>query len=827
MKKRKQLRLCNTAKTVLIAVLLLSVTAVTALHMQKVSVLDTARSTVDTLKQQCISFQKVVVSDRTKSLFRLIDLTHVLSSSLQENPSYCTDAFMEQFVDQLRLTGVAVLNADLELECSGYTRQFRSAAWSVTTGGQRFADIVKYPQKVFAERIQVSGEYYDLCAVARQDAPGIIVSFYKQPAGVISGTESDLESMLTGLYLEHSGHYAIAESGMVRATSDPAVKNKNVTESTILQRLSQVPKNDGLHIIRADGRLYCGYRSAFEGYILYLYYPFTTLLTIPAAVTAMVLAFYLLGCVTVFAVRNRTLHNDREQLESSNQKLTKTVKMLRALETIYFNLFYVDLETGNYEAIYIAPWLRDLIPANGKYEKFKNMFVEELVLPQYRPAIREVLSNNYIRENLSQRNLTDMRKSFYADYQAVRGGENRWCRLTATVVDHDAEGNPTHVLALIQDVDLEKAKETAYQERILQEAREAKVANEAKTEFLRRISHDIRTPLNGIRGYLNLAADHPDDAEIQQRCRDNANAALMTLMELVNNVLDMSKLEGSRIEREQRPFRLDELMDNVSIILRPQAQERKVSYEAASKADIPIPWLIGSARYVTQILMNLASNAIKYSKPGGFVRLGVRLLSSDDNRASYEFTCEDNGIGMSEEFQTHMFESFTQESGGARTTYEGVGLGLSIVKKLVDVMGGSIRCESQKEVGTTFTVQLSFLRDPDGEREGQIQTQMCLRGRHVLLAEDNPLNMEIAEYLLLDQGAEVTKAWNGKEALDVFSDSPVGYFDLILMDIMMPVMEGLEATRAIRGLPRPDAMTVPISAMSANAFADDVQRSLQ
>lgn len=144
-------------------------------------------------------------------------------------------------------------------------------------------------------------------------------------------------------------------------------------------------------------------------------------------------------------------------------------------------------------------------------------------------------------------------------------------------------------------------------------------------------------------------------------------------------------------------------------------------------------------------------------------------------------------------------------------------------------MGGSIRCESQKEVGTTFTVQLSFLRDPDGEREGQIQMQMqmCLRGRHVLLAEDNPLNMEIAEYLLHDPGAEVTKAWNGKEALDVFSDSPVGYFGLILMDIMMPVMDGLEATRAIRGLPRPDAMTVPISAMSANAFADDVQRSLQ
>ena len=241
------------------------------------------------------------------------------------------------------------------------------------------------------------------------------------------------------------------------------------------------------------------------------------------------------------------------------------------------------------------------------------------------------------------------------------------------------------------------------------------------------------------------------------------------------------------------------------------------------------PRLIGSPSHLRQILMNLVSNAIKYGRSGGCIRLTGRALPADGDSAVYQFTCADNGIGMSEEFQQHIFEPFMQESNDARTRYQGTGLGLSIVKRLVEAMGGQITFTSRKDVGTTFCVTLPFeidrhyAPDPDEEETGG---SSWLEGIHVLLAEDNELNMEIAEFLLLDRGASVTRAWNGKEALDAFTNAPEGAFDVILMDIMMPVMNGLDTVRAIRALDRPDAAEIPIIAMSANAFSDDIQQSL-
>ena len=829
-KKRKfeQFLHLTVQKTIAIGCVLIMIVMLVMGHAETRKVTKLADATMSTIKQQCASFNKLVASDRTKSLFRLIELMQILRQDLHEDSSHVNDAYLEQYCDSLRLSGVAVLSGDFKLEASGYTRFFQDENWMASSDGEKIKDILYFPKKMYAERVEADGEYYDICAVARTDADGIIIGYYQQPSALISDTESDLESLLTGLRLERNGHYAIVEDGVVRATSDMIIKDQNVSANPILTGLSSIPKDGHLHIVSVQEkhRYYWGYRSAYEGYILYVYYPISVMLSGPLIGAALFAVLYLFLCMLYFGVRNRALRENKEELEVSNDRLRQTIKTLEALETIYFSLYYVDVKENRYETIYQAPWLVDLIPRFGVYTELKQLFVDKMIVPEFCEEIDHRMSLEFISDSLSSKNITEVRKSFYTDYQSIRGDELRWCRVTATPVDHDEEGKPIHVLALVQDINKDKERESNYQNKIIQEAQKAKMANLAKSEFLRRISHDIRTPINGIQGFINLAAKHPDDFEMQAHCRDGASLALHTLLEMVNNVLDMSKLETNDITLEEKPFDLTELLKEINTIIQPQAQAREIHGVNVRHGGVPIPHVIGSPRHLSQILLNLETNAVKYGRPGGYINFYTRMVSSDEQTVTYEFICADNGVGMSEKFQEHLFEPFTQETDGARTRYEGTGLGLAIVKKLVDAMHGTVTCESKKNVGTTFRVQLTFLIDQEYQMEQFESDETILQGKHVLLVEDNELNMEIAEYMFLDRGAEVTKAWDGQEAVEKFAESENGYYDVIFMDIMMPKMNGLEAARAIRALERNDAKKIPMIAMSANAFSDDIQQSM-
>lgn len=826
--KLEQLLRLTVQKATAIGCVLLVVVMLVAGHAEARKVTKLADETMDTIKQQCASFNKLVASDRTKSLFRLIELMQILRQDLDADSSHVNDAYLEQYCDSLRLSGIAVLDSNFKLEASGYTRYFQDENWMSTPDGERCRDILRFSKKIYAERVEVDGECYDICAVARTEENGIIIGYYQQPSALISDTENDLESLLTGLKLERNGHYAIVEDGVVRATSDMTIKDQNVSMNPILSGLSSIPKDGHLHMVSVQNehRYYWGYRSAYEGYMLYVYYPISTMLSGPLIGGALFSVLYLFLCMLYFGVRNRTLRENKEELEVSNNRLRQTIKTLEALETIYFSLYYVDVKENRYKTFYQAPWLVDIIPKFGVYTELKQLFVDKMIVPEFRVEIDHRMSSEFISESLSSKNITEVRKSFYTDYQSIRGDELRWCRVTVTPVDHDEAGNPIHVLVLIQDINKDKEREANYQNKIIQEAQEAKMANLAKSEFLRRISHDIRTPINGIQGFINLAAKHPDDFEMQAHCRDGASLALHTLLEMVNSVLDMSKLETNDITLEEKPFDLTELLKELNAIVQPQAQARKIHSASVRPGDVPIPHVIGSPRHLSQILLNLETNAVKYGRPGGYINFYTRMVSYDDQTVTYEFICEDNGVGMSGEFQEHLFEPFTQETAGARTRYEGTGLGLAIVKKLVDAMHGTVTCESKKDVGTTFRVQLTFMIDHAYEEQEVELDESVLVGKHVLLIEDNELNMEIAEYMFLDRGARVTKAWDGQEAVEKFAESEIEYYDMIFMDIMMPKMNGLEAARAIRALERDDAKKIPIIAMSANTFPDDIQRSM-
>lgn len=369
----------------------------------------------------------------------------------------------------------------------------------------------------------------------------------------------------------------------------------------------------------------------------------------------------------------------------------------------------------------------------------------------------------------------------------------------------------------------ELEKDEKYKAELLIAAKKAEAANEAKTEFLQRMSHDIRTPINGICGMVNMADHYADDMEKQTEYRTKVKEASNLLLELVNDVLDMSKLESGEVVLEESPFNLSKIFEEVLVVIEQIAAEQNIRI-VWEKKEIKHRDFIGSPRYVKRVMMNILSNAVKYNRENGQIHISCREIPSEQpETTTMEFVCRDTGIGMTEEFQKYVFEPFAQEHTGSRTKFTGTGLGMPITKKLVEKMGGTITFESEKGVGTTFVIQVPFKIDMDADkREEQTNvSENSIKGLHILLAEDNELNMEIAEFVLQNEGADVTKAWNGQEAVELFRNSKPGEFNVILMDIMMPVVNGYEATKMIRSLDREDAKKIPIIAMTANAFTED------
>ena len=369
----------------------------------------------------------------------------------------------------------------------------------------------------------------------------------------------------------------------------------------------------------------------------------------------------------------------------------------------------------------------------------------------------------------------------------------------------------------------ELEKEEKYTAELLIAAKRAEAANRAKTEFLQRMSHDIRTPINGICGMVDMAEHYAGDVEKQSEYRGKIKSTSRLLLEMLNDVLDMSKLESGEVVLEEIPLNLSNIFEEVLAVIEQMAAERNIRIMWEEKEIIH--WnLIGSPSHVKRILMNILSNAVKYNKDNGDIYISCKEIASEQPEMTMiEFVCRDTGIGMTEGFQKQIFEPFAQEDTGSRTKYAGTGLGMPIAKKLVEIMGGTISFESKEGTGTMFMIRIPFKIDPNAD-EHKVQKDIpdkSIKGLHILLAEDNELNMEIAEFMLRNEGTEVTRAWNGQEVVEIFEKSKSGQFDVILMDIMMPVMNGYEATKRIRSMDREDAKVIPIIAMTANAFAED------
>lgn len=359
----------------------------------------------------------------------------------------------------------------------------------------------------------------------------------------------------------------------------------------------------------------------------------------------------------------------------------------------------------------------------------------------------------------------------------------------------------------------------------------AKHASQAKSEFLSRMSHEIRTPMNGIIGMTEIARMSVDDRGQLLDCLDKIEQSSQYLTSLINDILDMSRIESGKIELEQRAFSLPDLLNQIYDMLRQKAEDGGVEF-LVKMDGLSVKTVIGDRLRMSQVLINLVSNALKFTSEGGTVALEARQTTLSGQNVTLEFTVSDTGIGISEEFQTRIFEPFEQEAAATSRQYGGTGLGLAICNNFVKMMGGTLNVRSRIGEGSQFVVRLTLLKAVEETEEVPVQVSnqqrnSDLTGIRILLAEDNSINAEIATILLEKNGAQVTRASNGREAVDLFGDAPEGAYSLILMDIQMPVMDGLEASHAIRKMERPDAKRIPIIGLSANAFQEDIDQALQ
>lgn len=361
----------------------------------------------------------------------------------------------------------------------------------------------------------------------------------------------------------------------------------------------------------------------------------------------------------------------------------------------------------------------------------------------------------------------------------------------------------------------------------------AEKASAAKSDFLSRMSHDIRTPLNGIIGLLKINENHFDDQQLVKENRRKMQASADQLLSLINDVLQMSKLEDGNVSLKHECINMNNLMHEIEDIIKERAINRGITWEYSfQNSDDKCPYVYGSPVHLRQIFLNIYGNCIKYNRPDGKISTFVEIIEKQEKSCVYQWKIADTGIGMSEEFLQHIFEPFSQEKNDARSVYQGTGLGMSIVKELLDTMGGFVSVTSKEGIGSDFVITIPFEiadKQADGDKElteKVIDSNAGIQGLNLMVVEDNELNAEIVDMVLKDQGADVTVVYDGKQAVDLFANNLRGTFDAILMDIMMPVMDGLTATRTIRAMERPDAGTIPIIAMTANAFEEDVRNCL-
>lgn len=721
----------------------------------------------------------------------------------EKNDKRLDASVLQEYMDDTKLTGVYVLDENLDVVAKSGSQDQTMLLEQMKNPS--VTEILTHPYKSYMERVEIGEHIYDLAVVTRYKQDGLVLCYHDITGKKISEGEITIQSLLSGYRFKMDGTILITDGVQIVNSNEQNLDGINLSD-TFAQKIS----DETFQKIKYNGEVMYGATRTYKTYQLYAAVTKKQVFSIRTMVMIFSGAIYVLSVFIFMFFRNLSAQANFKE----HQKQNRTIQAIGSMYKINILCY---LKSDTWEAFKMPKELQPILEGKVSARKMIACYINQVVAESYQKDYQAFLNFATMPDRLQNKSFLNFVSEEW---------DGKWSSTIVAPQQWGEDGTLEAVVLAVCDVTEERKQKIAYAARLNQVSRQAERDNSEKLDYLRRMSHDLRSCVYEIRRMVEISRKNSHDPAKQEQCRETILTTSGYALDLVGGIVDMNKLESDTIVLEDKVFDIRKLYDTCSDIFREKAKQADILFEKAEFSGEHTR-VIGSPMHLRQALENIMSNAIVYNKKGGKISTCCVETSSENGAVTFEFVCKDNGIGMTEEFQQIVFEPFAKEEQSGE--YKGTGLGLSIAKGFIEKMGGSISFTSEKNFGTMFTVTITLRMAEKPEEEDYTDIwKSAIAGKTILVVEDNDLNMDVACLMLEEADAVVKRAYNGKEAVEIISESRKQEIDAILMDMMMPVMDGMTATKMIRNLDRPDSGSIPIIAMLTNAFSqDDIKRSLE